>query len=133
MTAVFDAQIRRVVAALWLLGAMLATAAALLSALRPGAGPWWVFGAVAILLLLIARSVLTSRPWALAVSLVLLAGQIVGVVRTTLELAYGIDAGKAGELRALGLDPRFGVSVNLAFSLAAVVVLGTALLRAKNS
>ncbi|HXO17040.1 MAG TPA: hypothetical protein VN909_02600 [Candidatus Dormibacteraeota bacterium] len=106
--------------------------AAVLSALRPGAGPWWVFAAVAILLLLIARSLLASRPWALAVSFVLLASQVVGVVGTTLQFAYGIDAGKAGELRALGLDRRLGVSVNLAFSLAAVVVLGTTFLRAKN-
>jgi hypothetical protein len=71
--------------------------------------------------------------WAIALSFVLLGGQILGVVGTTLELVYGIDAAKETELRALGFDPKFGVSINLAFSLAAVSVLALALLRARRS
>ena len=67
----------------------------------------------------------------MALSFVGLAGQIVGVIGTTLELAYGIDARKAAELHALGFNPTLGVSINLAFSLTAVAVLATALLRAR--
>jgi hypothetical protein len=101
--------------------------------MRPGSGPYWAFLIPAVLLPLIAYSLLASRMWAIVVSFVLLVGQVVGVVGTTLELGYGIDAGKATELRALGFDPRLGVSINLVFSLASVGALAMALLRARRS
>ncbi len=128
---VFDAPTRRAVAALWLLGAMLATLAAVLSFMRPGSGAYWIFVIPAVLLLLIACSLLASRMWAIALSFVLLVSQVVGVVGATLELVRGIDANKAMELRALGFDPRFGVSINLVFSLASVAVLAVAVMRAR--
>jgi putative effector of murein hydrolase LrgA (UPF0299 family) len=133
LLAVFNAPTRHAVAALWLLGAMLATLAAVLSCTRQGSGPYWIFLIPAVLLLLIACSLLASRMWAIAVSFVLLIAQVVGVVGTTLELVYGIDANKATELRALGFDPRFGVWINLAFSLASVFVLAMAVMRARRS
>jgi hypothetical protein len=133
LAVVFDVQVRRVVAALWFVGASLATIAAVLSAVRPNAGPWWAFVIPAVLLLLLGFALLASKVWAMAVSFVGLAGQIAGVAGTTLELAVGIDARKAAELRALGFDPTLGVSINLAFSLAAVAVLAAALLRARAS
>jgi len=128
---VFDAPTRRAVAALWLLGAMLATLAAVLSFMRLGPGAYWTFVIPAVLLLLITRSLLASRMWAIALSFVLLVGQVVGVVGATLELVHGIDANKAMELRALGFDPRLGVSINLVFSLASVAVLAVAVMRAR--
>ncbi len=133
LIAVFDAPIRRVVAALWLAGAMLAVFTAVLSSMRPNSGPYWAFLIPAVLLLSIAWFVLAARTWAIALSFILLAGQIVGVAGTTLELLYGINAAKGAELRALGFDPRLGVSINLVFSLASVGVLAVALLRARRS
>jgi hypothetical protein len=133
LIAVFDAPTRGVVATLWFFGATLAALAALLSFMRPGFSPYWIFLILSVLLLLIAYSLLTSRMWAFAVSFVLLVGQVVGVVGTTLELVYGIDSNKATELRALGFDARFGVWINLAFSVASVAVLAIALIRAKRA
>lgn len=133
LIAVFDAQTRVVVATLWFIGAMLAALAAVLSFMRPGFSPYWVFLIPTVLLLLIAYSLLASRAWAFAVSFVLLVGQVVGVVGTTIELVYGIDSNKATELRALGFDARFGVWINLTFSLVSVAVLAMALVRARRA
>jgi hypothetical protein len=133
LIAVFDAPMRRAVAILWFVGAMLGALAAVLSFIRPGAGPYWVFLIPMALLLLIACSVLASKMWALGLSFVLLLGQVLGIAGTALELVYGVNANKAAELRALGFDPRLGVSINLAFSLAAVGVLAVALLRARRA
>ena len=110
---------------------MLATQAAILSFMRLGSGAYWIFVIPAVLLVLIACSLLASRMWAIALSFVLLVSQAVGVVAATLELVRGIDANKAIELRALGFDPRFGVSINLVFSLASVAVLAVAVMRAR--
>lgn len=69
----------------------------------------------------------------MAVSFILLAGQLVGVAGTTFQLIYGVDSAKAAELRALGFDPRLGVAINLAFSIVAVCMLAAAVLRARRS
>ena len=44
------------------------------------------------------------------------------MVGSAIQLAVGVDRWKAGELRALGVDPALGVAANLAYSAAAFVV-----------
>jgi hypothetical protein len=126
----FDAPTRVIVAVLWFVGAAFAATAAVLTLMRPGAGPYGAFLVPTAALVFIAVALLRLQLWAMAVSFLLLAGQVVGVVGTTLQLAYGIDAGKAEELRALGVEPRFGVAINLAFSFAATCVLAVSTVRA---
>ena len=133
LTGIFDAPVRTTVAGLWFVGAGFATTAAMLAMLRQGPAEYGAFLVAAAVLITIAVALLRSRIWAMAVSLVLLAGQIVGVAGTALELIYGIDARKAAELRSLGFDPTLGVAINLAFSLIAVCILVIALVRAKRS
>ncbi len=131
LTAVFDRPMRKAVSALWFVGVGFATSAAVLTVMHPGLAPFAVFVVPAAALLLLAGGLLRSRMWAMGVSFVLLAGQIVGVVGTTFELVYGIDATKSAELRALGFDPRLGVAINLAFSIVGACVFAVALLRAR--
>lgn len=130
LAEIFDAPTRAAVAGLWFVGAAFALSACLLAIARPGAGPYGAFLIVAATLAFIAVALLRSWTWAMAISLALLSGQVVGVLGATLELLYGIRAGKATELRALGVEPRLGVEVNLAFSLAATCVLAAAVFRA---
>ena len=126
----FDAPTRVIVAVLWFVGAVFAATATVLALIRPGAGPYGAFLIPAAALVFIAVALLRLQLWAMAVSFLLLSGQVVGVVGTTLQLAHGIDAGKAAELRALGVEPRFGVAINLAFSFAATCVLVVSIVRA---
>ncbi len=133
LTAVFDRPIRAAVSALWFVGAGFATSAAVLTVMHPGSGKFGIFLVPAAGLLLIAGALLQSRIWAMAVSFILLAGQLVGVAGSTFQLVYGVDAPKAAELRALGFDPRLGVAINLAFSFVAVCVFAAAVLRARRA
>ena len=128
LSAMFDAPVRRAVAALWFVGAALATLAAVLE-VRPSAVPPWVFLIPTTLLLLLAFTLLAARVWAMAVSFVLLTAQVAGVIGAMLELVYGIDARKAAELHTLRFDPTLGVSINLAFSVAAVGILVVSFVR----
>jgi len=125
----FDAPARVAVAVLWFTGATLATTAAILAATRPGAGPYGAFVVAAVGLIVLGGGLLAVNVWAMAVSFVLLAGQLAGVIGTMWQLVFGIDAGKAAELRALGFEPAIGVAINLAFSLLATCVFALALFR----
>lgn len=128
---IFDRPIRLTVAILWFVGAGFAVLAAVLSSIHPGAGPPGLFLVAAGALTGLGCATFQSRTWAIAVSLVLLAGQVIGVAGSTLQLAHGIDPGKAAELRALGFEPRVGIAVNLVFSLIATTVLAAAIFRAR--
>jgi hypothetical protein len=131
---VFRGPARTAVSALWFAGAVLATAAAILSAGRPAAAPAIAFVMPAVALTLLAISLLRSQVWAMAVSFVLLAGQLVGVVGTSYELVYGIDARKATELHALGFEPRVGIALNLLYSsIASAVFIALLLRRCRNA
>lgn len=46
-----------------------------------------------------------------------LAGSLPGALAATAELVAGVDAAKAAEIRSLGVDPRFGVELNIAYFL----------------
>ncbi len=129
LITLFDARTRAIVASLWYLAVAFASTAGVLAAMRPEAGPYVVFLVPAIGLAVLGTALLRSHVWAMGVSAVLLAAQIVGVAGTTSQLIFGIDARKAAELRALGCDPTLGVTINLVFSLAATCVLTVALLR----
>ncbi len=124
----FYGPVRTAVSVLWFSGAALAMSAVVLTAAHPGAGSPLVFVVPAVAMAVLGTALRRSQVWAMVVSLVLLAGQIVGVVGTIYELTHGIDARKAAELHALGFDPRVGVAVNLAYSLIASILFIVALL-----
>ena len=129
LRGMFDGPVRTAVSALWFFGTAFAASAAVLSAAHSRAGSFVAFVLAAVALAALAIALLRSHTWAMAVSFVLLAGQIVGVLGTASQLAYGIDAHKGAELVALGVDPRAGVAVNLAYSLVAFAVFVAALVR----
>jgi hypothetical protein len=78
-----------------------------------------VFGAVAIALIVLAIATVRARPWALVVDCLRLGAQLFGALGSAWELWHGADASKAEELRALGVNPTFGIALNLVYSLVA--------------
>ena len=117
------------IAALWVVGIGLAGYAAPLAWRRSGVTSAVPFIAVIVLGALLARGVLRRSRWALCLSVVLLAAQIAGVVGSAWQLIHGVDETKGRELHRLGVNPRFGVALNLVFSSAAVVVFAWAAAR----
>jgi hypothetical protein len=78
------------VVAHWLTGAAIAGTTAPLAAAREGLDRSLVFVAVALALVARAASTARGRPWAVRASVVLLAGQLLGVIGPGWELAHGI-------------------------------------------
>jgi hypothetical protein len=60
----------------------------------------------------------------------LLGAQVFGALGSGWELMHGAHGDKAQELRSLGIDPTFGIALNLVYSLVASVLFGWALGRA---
>ena len=122
LLATYTTALCRVSVALWLAGVLIAGGTAVdawarLDAL--GALPYLAAAAG-----LAVGAVYTARraTWALLITLIAFGGQFAGVVGSAIQLAVGVDRWKAGELRALGVDPALGVAANLAYSAAAFVV-----------
>jgi hypothetical protein len=116
-------------AGLCLVGAGLAGLAAVRSFVRVGGGRGAVFVLAAAMLVGVAVAIVRGVRWLLVVMTVALAGQVLAVAGTIIELAVGVDEGKAGELHQLGFDPTIGVVINLAYSAAGVALLGWCLVR----
>ena len=75
-------------------------------------------------------AVLRSHGVALTVSTILLGAQLLGVIGSTWELLGGVTGSmKARELRRLGIDPEFGVALNLVYSTVASTVFAWVLVR----
>jgi hypothetical protein len=101
------------VVALWLAGAAIAGAIVPLAAARQGASSGVLYAAA-----LVALAIGTARGarWALRVSLVLLGLQLFGAIGSAWQLAHGAAGEKAAELKRLGVDPTFGLTLNLIYS-----------------
>lgn len=123
-TSTFHRPLRLTIAALWIVGIALAGFTAPRAWVRLGAASAVPFIMVAALGIVLTRSVLRGRRWALRLSAVLLGGQLAGVIGSAWQLLQGVNGTKARELRRLGVNPRFGVAVNLVYSSAAVAVFG---------
>jgi len=115
---VFTPPIRRAAAALWIAGAAIAGVTALLAAAHESTSGL-VFATVAIALLMLAIATARARRWALVVTMVLLGTQVFGALGSGWELLHGADGDKAQELRSLGIDPTFGIALNLVYSVLA--------------
>jgi hypothetical protein len=83
-------------------------------------------------LTLLAILVLRANRAALLVSTAGLGAQILGVIGTTFELLHGVHGTKADELHRLGIDPEFGVALNLMYSLVASAVFAWVVARWRN-
>jgi hypothetical protein len=99
---------------LWLLGGALAGLTAPFAAWRVSVAASLGFAAVAAGLLLLAWGTLRRARWAMLVSMVGCAGQLLGVVGSAWELIYPTDTAKSRELQTLGVDPVLAFTVNLA-------------------
>jgi hypothetical protein len=121
---VFHRPLRRYAAAVCLAGAALAAFSAVVAAVRLGPGESAAFAAVAVVSTVLAAGVLMAARWALWTWLVVAGGQVTAVVGTALELAYGVDAAKARQIRKLGFDPDTGVVINLVYSGLALASFG---------
>ncbi len=82
------------------------------------------FVAVAVVGCAFVAAFLLRARWALWLMAIGLGGQLLAVVGTVAELIAGIDAGKARQIRALGVPPTVGVLVNLVYSAACVGLFG---------
>jgi hypothetical protein len=123
--------LRRAAAALWLVGAAIAGMTAALAATHQKASSPVVFAAIAVVLVVLATATARGAPWALVVTSVLLGAQVFGALGSGWELMRGADGDKARELRSLGIDPTFGIALNLAYSLTACALFVWALGRAR--
>lgn len=119
LAEIVNGRLRAALAVMWLVGAVLAGATAPFAAARIDVISGLVFAVVAAGLVALTWGTLRGRRWALALSVLGSGGQVFGVVGTVWELAFPIDTAKSGQLRALGVDPTFGVAVNLVYSAAA--------------
>jgi hypothetical protein len=79
--------------------------------------------------LLLAAGTWRRWRWALAADLVLLGSQLIGAAGAAYELAARGGGDKGAQLRAMGVDPFFGVLLNLAVSLLGTTLFGWALAR----
>jgi hypothetical protein len=107
--------LRRAIVALWLAGAAIAGAIVPLAAARsPSSGV--LYAAVAMALVALAIGTARGTRWALRVSLVLLGLQLFGAIGSAWQLAHAAADEKAAELKRLGVDPTFGLTLNLIYS-----------------
>ena len=120
----FQPRQRATVAGLWLVGVALAGSTAPVAWRRTGVAAALPFIAAAAGLALLAFAVLRVNRVALIVSLFLLGAQILGVVGSAWQLLSGVHGSKAEELHRLGIDPEFGVALNLVYSTIASAVFG---------
>jgi len=67
--------------------------------------------------------------WVLIADLLLLGAQPIGVVGSAIELFSRGGGDKGAQLRALGLDPFYGVLLNLVVALIGATLFGWALVR----
>jgi hypothetical protein len=125
------APLRRAAAALWLAGAAIAGMTAVLAVTHENASSPVMFAAVAVALVALAISTVRGLPWALAVTSVLLGAQVFGALGSGWELMHGPYGDKADELRSLGVDPTFGIVLNLVYSLVACALFVWALAGAR--
>ncbi|WP_412538603.1 hypothetical protein R8Z50_22455 [Longispora sp. K20-0274] len=121
--------LRLAIASLLGLGVVLAWSSVPAAVARIGRWQGVVFLVVGVGLTVLAIGVVRGVRWASVIAVVGLAGQPLAVAGTLWELAYGIDAGKARELRLLGFEPTVGVTVNLAYSVVASALFGWFALR----
>jgi hypothetical protein len=112
----FHRPLRLAVAGLIGTGVLLAVTAAVLAFTRVGPRDGAIYTVVAAMLAAMAAGIARGVRWLAWLSLVVCAGQLAAVIGTVLELAYGVAPVKAGQLRALGFNPRVGVAINLGFS-----------------
>jgi hypothetical protein len=121
--------LRNLVAGLWLLGSAIAAFTAVLALVRLGAASAAPYAGAAIGLVVLAAATHRVSRWALALSMLLLGSQLLGVVGSAIELNLGEAAGKAAALRALGIDPTLGIALTLAYSAAASALFGWSVAR----
>ena len=111
-----DRPLRWSLTGLVIAGAGFAVTAAVLAFAGGGVRDAIVYTVVATALSLVAIGIGRAVRWVVAMTLVVCAGQIAAVIGTVLELVYGVAPSKAAQLRRLGFDPDFGVSINLGYS-----------------
>jgi hypothetical protein len=121
---VFHSRLRATVAGLWLVGVAFAGFTAPLAWRRTGVAAALPFIAVTVGLSVLAVAVLRSNRVALTISTAGLGAQIFGVLGSAWELLNGVAGSKADELHRLGVDPEFGVTLNLIYSAVASAVFG---------
>jgi hypothetical protein len=129
LRAVFNRPLALSFAALWFVGFLISETAAIVAFRRIGSSASLPFVIPAIALFVLSVWTAWRHPWALAVGTALGGLQIVGAIGCAIELHSGIAAMKAAELLALGVDPRVGVEVNLAYSLVASALFLWAVVR----
>lgn len=114
-------QLRIALIALWVSGAMLAAATAVVATRRDAGGVGGYAGAAVALALL---ALFTARGHRLitTIGLAVCALQPFAVAATAWELTHDISHAQVEKLQELGVNPRLGVAINLVFSASASVL-----------
>lgn len=120
---------RQAAALLTLAGAGLAGWSVLASVGRGHDQQAILYLAITIGLVALAGALLAAWRPADVVGAVILFGCIPGTIGAAIELATGVDAGKAAEVRSLGADPRTAVELNLVYFVVADLIAGWLVLR----
>jgi hypothetical protein len=114
-------RLRIALTALSAVGAMLAALTGALAIYR-GAGELRGYAVVAVALVAVTILIAHGNRIAIILALVVCALQPIAVVVTAWELTHHIAQAQADKLNRLGISPRFGVTINLVFSLCASAV-----------
>ena len=112
----FSDGVRRAVVALWVAGAAIAVAIVPLAIARESPRSGVLYAAVAVALVALAIGTAHGTRWALRISLVLFGLQLFGAIGSAGQLAHRAADEKAAELKRLGVDPTFGLTLNLIYS-----------------
>jgi hypothetical protein len=112
----FDRPLRTALACWLAMAVGLALTGVVAAAIHAQTRQMVAFMAVAIVLSIVVVLAWRNVTWVLAVCLLAGGGQVFAIVGIIWELTQGVATVKAEQLRAIGLDPRLGVSLNLAFS-----------------
>jgi hypothetical protein len=120
---VFSNGVRQAATALWWTGAGLAATTSVLAIVHSEAAYAFLYAAVTAVLGFLAMALRRGSRRVEVITLILLGSQIVGVAGAAWELAYGADdTAKARHLHDLGVNYRWALAGNLAFSAMASIV-----------
>jgi purine-cytosine permease-like protein len=117
----FPRALRVALAALWVAGALLAGTTAILSWTHH-LGQAVPYGVISVGLLLMAVYTARGHRAVTLVGLAICALQPFAAIAAAWELVNGISASQVHKLEDLGIDPTFGVALNVVFSTVASVL-----------
>jgi hypothetical protein len=114
----FSRPLRLALAGLWIAGACLAGLTAILS-LSHHLGQAVPYVVITVVLVLMALYTARGQRWVTLIGLAICTLQPIAAIAAAWELVTGISESQVHKLNDLGIDPTFGVALNVVFSVVA--------------